>query len=123
MIRKLTLLAAALFFSAASVGMAQEMVVSNPVALDHKGVLKISGLGFPPYAPVYLLFTSADGVTADIVYALAPEPVSNAEGQWMTTWSYGRFVSKKLVSSGAFRLIAADEDYTELASTTLIFQK
>lgn len=46
---------------------------------------------------------TTDGVQSDIGYAVTPAPVADAKGNWTTTWSYGRFVKKKLVAEGDYR--------------------
>ncbi|GHE90808.1 hypothetical protein GCM10016455_09020 [Aliiroseovarius zhejiangensis] len=121
MIRKLTCTAIAGLLAMSSALTAQELTIQGPATLDKEGVVEISGAGFEADAPVLLLFTTADGVAAEIGYALDPQPVADADGNWTTTWSYGRFVSKKLVAPGDFNLAATDEDLNELATTTITF--
>lgn len=121
MIHKLTAPTLAYFAAMSSAAIAQDLKAQGPAALDNKGVLEISGAGFEANAPVVLLFTTADGVTSDIGYALDPEPVADADGNWNTSWSYGRFVKKKLVAAGDFTLTAADDEFNELATTAIHF--
>jgi hypothetical protein len=100
---------------------AQQVTVPDAVALNKEGTIEISGAGFAPNESVYVLFSTSDGVTSDIGYALDPEPVADADGNWVTTWSYGRFVAKGLVAAGAFDLMVTDEDFNELASVKVDF--
>ena len=100
-------------------------VIAQPasVPLDKKGKISLMGSGFESGQAVRLLFKAADGITADIGYALKPEPVANERGAWTTVWSYGRFVKKKLIKEGIYAIIVADTDYNILASAPLRFKK
>lgn len=100
-------------------------VISVPgsLKLDKKGKVGISGKGFPSGSEVMLLFTTNDGVQADIGYALEPAPVVSKDGDWNTEWSYGRFVAKKLVNEGSFELAAVDEDFNPLCTLSIQFVK
>ena len=69
------------------------------------------------------MFTTADGIEADIGYALKPQPKSNKLGAWVTTWSCGRYISKKLIKEGAYAITVADSDYNSLAHTPVAFYK
>ncbi len=84
MIRKLTCTTFACLVAMSSALAAQELTAKGPAALDKEGVIEISGTGFNASAPVLLLFTTADGVTAEIGYALTPQPVADADGNWTT---------------------------------------
>lgn len=121
--RTLTITTLGLLVAMSSSLAAQELKVPASTALDKKGMLEISGSGFKANEPVLLLFTTADGVTSEIGYALKPEPVADTKGNWSTQWSYGRFVKKKLVAAGDFTLSATDDDFNELAATKIKFQK
>ncbi len=121
--RTLTITTLGLLVAMSSSLAAQELKVPASAALDKKGMMEISGSGFKANEPVLLLFTTADGVTSEIGYALKPEPVADAKGNWNTQWSYGRFVKKKLVAAGDFSLSATDNDFNELAATKIKFQK
>lgn len=114
---------AALFITAgfATVSFAADLTVTGTAALVKDGEIQLSGAGFAPAQEVVLLFTTKDGVTSDISYALDPAPVADADGNWATTWSYGRFVKKKLVSAGAFSLQATDDEFNELGATEITF--
>ena len=90
--------------------------------LDKKGEIELFGQGFAPHSEITLLLITTDGVQSDIGYAVTPAPVADATGNWTTTWSYGRFVKKKLVAEGDYSLIATDEDFTPLAQGTVTFK-
>ena len=83
----------------ASALFAGDLSVAGDASLDKKGTLEISGTGFAAQQPILLLFTTKDGVVSDISYALDPAPKADADGNWSTIWSYGRFVKKKLVGA------------------------
>jgi len=83
----------------------------------------ITGTGFLPGQEVNLLFTSQDGITSDIGYALKPELKVDKTGTWGTTWGCGRFISKKLITGGAYKVMAVDENYQPLAQASVYFVK
>ena len=98
------------------------VMVANPyVKLDSKAKVTIVGNGFEPGQEVSLLFTSADGVQADIGYALKPAPKANKIGAWVTTWSCGRFVKKKLITKGAYKITVTDSDYNAIDHAPVAF--
>lgn len=102
---------------------APEIVLSSALKLDKKGVVEIQGKDFQPESEVILLFTTNDGVQSDIGYALKPGVSVGADGNWKTSWSYGRFVGKKLVSEGSYVLTAVDGDYNQLCEVSFKFVK
>ncbi len=91
------------------------------VKMSKKAKAVIMGMGFKPGQEVQLLFTTMDGVQSDIGYALKPKPVANKIGAWVTTWSCGRYISKKLIKKGAYTITVADSDYSFLAHTPVAF--
>jgi hypothetical protein len=91
--------------------------------LDNAGKIELSGSGFKKGMEIHLLLTTDDGVQSNIDYALDPQPLADANGSWRSTWSYGRFVKKKLVKEGTYPLVVVDEDYRTLARTTVTFTK
>jgi hypothetical protein len=100
------------------------VVVATPmVKMDKKGKISIVGTGFTPGQEVSLLFTTMDGVQADIGYALKPKPVANERGAWVTTWSCGRYVARKLAKEGAYTITVTDSEYNTLAHTPVAFYK
>lgn len=100
---------------------AADLMVAGAATMDKKGTIKVTGVGFPADAPVTLIFATADGVESDITYALDPAPVAAADGSFTTTWSYGRFVKKKLVAPGEFTLQATDADFNLITDTKVAF--
>ncbi|MBW1613045.1 MAG: hypothetical protein JRJ57_03540 [Deltaproteobacteria bacterium] len=104
--------------------LAAKVMVANPYQkLDNKAKVTIVGTGFKPGQQVSLLFTSADGVQADIGYALKPAPKANKIGSWVTTWSCGRFIKKKLIKKGAYTITVTDSDYNVITHTPVAFYK
>ncbi|MCV6602313.1 MAG: hypothetical protein OIF54_12290 [Cohaesibacter sp.] len=111
------------FAGLSSAAFGADLTIQGTAKMDAKGKIAISGSGFKPDSDVMLLFTTADGVESDVTYALDPAPVADAKGRFTTTWSYGRFVKKKLVSPGSFTLKATDADFAPLGETTITFAK
>jgi hypothetical protein len=100
------------------------VTVATPmVKMSKKARITIVGTGFTPGQEVSLLFTTMDGVQADIGYALKPKPVANKMGAWVTTWSCGRYVAKKLAKEGAYAITVTDSEYNTLAHTPVAFYK
>jgi hypothetical protein len=97
--------------------------VAGPVKMDKKAKVTINGKGFRPGQEVIILLTDKNGVKTDIGYALKPAPKADDSGVWTTTWSCGRFISKKLVKKGEHRLTVTDSDYNPLAHGTVSFSK
>ena len=98
------------------------VMVANPyVKMHNKATVTIVGNGFKPGQEVSLLFTSADGVQADIGYALKPAPKANKIGSWVTTWSCGRFIKKKLITKGAYTITVTDSDYNVITHAPVAF--
>jgi hypothetical protein len=83
----------------------------------------IMGMNFKPGQTVRLLFTNSDGVQSDIGYALKPEPKANNIGTFSTTWACARYVQRKIVKGGAYKISVTDEDYNPIAHTVVYFQK
>ncbi|MHC4891745.1 MAG: hypothetical protein ACYTEO_20030 [Planctomycetota bacterium] len=99
------------------------MVATPNVKMSSKAKITIVGAGFKPGQEVSVLFTTADGVQADIGYALKPKPVANKIGAWATTWSAGRYVKRKLVKEGAYTITVTDSEYNILAYAPVAFYK
>jgi len=93
------------------------------VKMSKKSVVVIMGTGFKPGQEVRILFTTWDGVRADIGYAIKPQPVANKVGAWVTTWKCGRFVRKKLIKQGAYTLTVTDAEYNPIAHAPVAFVK
>ncbi len=103
--------------------LAPTVVVATPILkLDKKAQVVIMGAGFEPGQEVRLLFTTMDGVRADINYALDPEPVANEIGNWATAWTdSGRYISKKLIKEGVHTITVTDGEYNFLAYAAVAF--
>ncbi|TET87206.1 MAG: hypothetical protein E3J46_06725 [Desulfobacteraceae bacterium] len=98
-------------------------VITPTVKLSKKATITIKGAGFKPGQEVAILFTAIDGVQSDIDYTLKPKPVADKTGAWLTTWSCGRFVSKKLIKEGTYTLMITDVDYNQIAKAKVTFVK
>ena len=94
---------------------------AEPVKMSKKAKVGINGSGFKPGQEVYLVFTDKNGIESDIGYALKPAPKADAEGKWSTTWSCGRFIARKLVKAGDYKLTVTDTEYNPLTETTVTF--
>ena len=97
------------------------MVGTPVVKMSKKATAVIMGTGFKPGQEVRILLTTWDGVRSDVGYALKPEPVANELGAWVTTWSCGRFIAKKLVKEGAYTLTVTDAEYNPIAHAPIAF--
>jgi hypothetical protein len=98
------------------------VVVATPmVKMSKKTEVIIMGVGFEPGQEVRLLFTTTDGVCADIEYALKPKPVANEAGTWFTTWSCSRYITKKIIKEGTYSITVTDRDYNFLCHAPVCF--
>ncbi len=97
--------------------------VTGPAKLDKKGSIEISGSDFKPGANIVLILNSADGIKSDLSGSLKPAPVADANGNWKTTWGYGRMVKKKIIKAGSYKIDVMNEDYEALTSTSITFAK
>jgi hypothetical protein len=95
--------------------------MAEPVKMDKKAKVGINGSGFKPGQEVYLVFTDKNGIESDIGYALKPAPKADSAGNWSTTWSCGRFIARKLVKAGDYKLTVTDMEYNTLTQTTVTF--
>lgn len=93
------------------------------VKMTNKAQIGIRGIGFKAGQKVRLLFTTHDGIQADVDYALYPKPRANGLGRWSTTWKAGRFIKKKLVDEGTYKIVVTDDDYNAIAQTSVTFFK
>ena len=88
------------------------IIVDTPkVKMSKKAQVIIKGENFMPGQEVRILFTDADGVKTDIGNSLKPSPVADQNGSFNTTWSCGRYISKKLVKKGVSTLTITDVNY------------
>lgn len=96
-------------------------VVTPNVDLAKETKIRLKGMGFTPGQKVVVLFTDAKGIPTDIEYALKPEPKADTGGNWETTWDAKRFMVKKLIVAGEYKVSAADADYNVLDTKTIKF--
>jgi len=99
------------------------MAADPMVKMDKKATMSIVGTGFKPGQELSLLITTSDGVQSDIGHALKPSPVANEAGAWVTTWSCGAYIGKKLIKEGAYTLMVTDSEYNVLAHAPVAFYK
>ena len=105
-------------------GLGPVLVLGTPlVKMSKTSKVVVMGTGFKPGEEVRVLFTSPDGLQSDIGYALKPEPKVNKSGTWGTTWSAGRYVSRKLIKGGVYTMTAADGEYNPIAAAPVTFAK
>ena len=123
------LIAVATLFSGCT-GMSSEAETMNykasvaaPAKLDKKGSIEISGTSFKPGANIVLIFNSSDGIKSDLSGSLKPAPVADANGNWTTTWGYGRMVKKKIIKAGSYKIDVVNDDYETLTSVSVFFVK
>lgn len=98
------------------------IAVANPlVKMSKKVNVFITGTGFKPGQEVSILFTTLDGIEADIGYALKPPPKANKIGAWVTVWNASRYVKRKLIKPGTYIITAMDSDFNVLDYTPIVF--
>lgn len=100
-----------------------QVSTAGPFTLDKKGEINITGKGFAPGINISLVLNTGDGVLSDLSDALEPEPKTDSTGNWATTWSYGRMVSKKIITAGSYTIDIVNEDYEKLSSVIVTFAK
>lgn len=102
---------------------APTLTVATPVLeIGKKTQVVIMGSGFEPGQEVNLLFTTMDGVRADVGATLDPAPVANDLGAFATAWTgAGRYCSKKLIKEGVYTITATDGEYNALATAPVAF--
>jgi hypothetical protein len=99
------------------------LAVSTAMApMDSKGSVQLMGAGFEPGQKLNILFSGKEGSLSNVSWAIKPEPVPNAQGTWSTTFTYGRYVSRKRVKPGeAYIIIVTDADYNFLCQAPIGF--
>ena len=83
----------------------------------------IMGSGFKPGQELRVIIITQDGVETDIWSRMKPAPTADATGTWASTWNAGRYVSRKLMKEGVYKITATDDDYNPIASAPVFFQK
>lgn len=106
---------------AADSGLGPTVVATSMVKISKKAEVVIMGAGFVPNHEIRILFTTKDGLITDIKYSLKPQPVADKRGAWVTTWTCGRFITKKLIKEGVYIITAADGDYNPLSHAPVFF--
>ena len=102
--------------------LAAKAVVANPYQkLDNKAKVTIVGTGFKPGQELNMLLITEDGLESDIGYYLKPAPKANKIGSWVTTWSCGRFIKKKVITKGAYTITVTDNDYNVITHAPVAF--
>jgi len=97
------------------------VLVTPEVDLAKETKVKLKGTGFTPGDAVMILFYDGDGVPLDVGWALKPEPKADTTGGWATTWNAKRYIQKKMIKAGEYKIAATDADYNELDSKTIKF--
>ena len=97
--------------------------VAGPVKMSKKAKTTIQGKGFKPGMEVSILLTDKNGIQSDVGYALKPAPKADESGAWSTSWSCGRYIDRKLVKAGSYKITVTDADYNPLADTLVSFAK
>ena len=93
------------------------------VQMSKKSEVIIMGTGFKPGQELFVLFTAPDGSQSDVGYALKPEPKADATGSFACTWKAGRYVSKGLITGGAYKIEVTDTDFNPIARGVVFFVK
>ena len=101
---------------------APTLTVATPVLeIGSKAQVVIMGSGFEPEQELCLLFTTMDGVRADVGQFLDPELVANEIGTWATAWAPGRLITKKVIGVGVYIITVTDGEYNALANAPVAF--
>ena len=89
---------------------------------ERKKSAVIMGSGFEPGQEVTILLTTKDGITAGLTDYTDPKIViANENGDWIVSWNYDRYVSKKLLTDGAYVITVADTEYNPIVTTPIAF--
>jgi hypothetical protein len=98
------------------------VIVANPsVELSKTAKVAIYGTGFAPKQEVLFVFKDTGGVLTVISNdALAPAPVPNEVGAWVTTWDAGQYIS--LLKGDAMIVVdVTDSNYKTLTQVPVYF--
>ncbi len=107
----------------AKTGMGPTIVVDNPmVKITKAAKVTIIGSGFEPGQEIRVLLIPLDNVMTDLVDDLAPDPVPNKIGAWVTTWTCGAHL-QDTIKEGAYEIKITTMDYRVLAKTPIAFYK
>lgn len=89
------------------------------VKMSKKAEVVIMGTGFKPGQALSILFTAADGTLANIGLDIK----ADATGTFGGTWKAGRYIRKKLIKGGAYKLEVTDTDYNTITQSVVYFLK
>ncbi len=93
------------------------------VKMSKKSEVVIMGTGFKPGQKLVVLFTTPNGNQSDIGYALKPAPKADKTGSFASVWKAGRYVKKKFITGGAYKIEVTDTDFIPLAHSAVFFVK
>ena len=101
---------------------APSVVVATPsVELSKTSKVVLYGTGFAPKQEVLFVFKDTGGVLTVISNdALAPAPVPNAAGAWVTTWDAGQYLSL-LKGDDTIVIDVTDSNYKTLTQVPVRF--
>lgn len=101
---------------------APSMRIDNaPVDLATQKKVDITGTGFQAGQKVNLVLYFPDGTKNDVGWALDPEPQADSSGTWKTTLNGKRYIKKKLIKAGSYKLEAMTPEYKSICSTMVEF--
>ena len=104
--------------------MGPTLLMGTPVVkMGKKSEVVIMGTGFKSGQELVVLFTAPDGSQSDIGYALKPAPKADKTGSFACIWSAGRYVSKGLITGGAYKIEVTDTEFNPLAHSVVFFTK
>jgi hypothetical protein len=98
------------------------VIVANPsVELSKTAKVALYGTGFAPKQEVLFVFKDSGGVLTVISNdALAPAPVPNEAGVWVTTWDAGQYLSL-LNPDKTIVIDVTDSNYKTLTQVPVYF--
>ena len=91
------------------------------VKMEKDAKVSIMGAGIKAGQEIAILFTDANGITANIEAYLDPKPEVNSKGEFYTVWKCGRYISKKLIKPGVTTIRVTDSDYNVLTHDSIAF--
>lgn len=100
------------------------VTMGTPFVKMSKGAeVIIMGTGFKPGQALHILITSAAGNLANIGPEVIPEAKADGTGSFACTWKAGRYISKKLIKGGAYKIEVADSNFNTIAHSVVFFAK
>jgi hypothetical protein len=112
----------------ASPSLAAEMgpvlTMATPIVkMNKEAEVVMMGTGFMPNQELNILITAADGTVSNIALDIKPTPKADASGTFGCKWKPKRFLSKKLITGGAYKIEITDTDYNTIAHGVVFFTK